>query len=195
MTPADSWPVHLQHILAYFLPDTVEYIEPESGVEWADRMTNQTLGHYIPVTGHHDTNNNDGSFRSYFLQIPGTFEQFQAPSLTFEMSHFPILSRDVRLERREESALIVDCTNTNFITTYTGREEGGCVVWWGGKRKTWRMDGGLAGGWLEDGMIRTIGLPAAAIKFSVQTLFHWLLRYFRNNHRQTERADSFSVLI
>ena len=34
MTPADSWPVHLQHILAYFLPDTVEYIEPESGVDW-----------------------------------------------------------------------------------------------------------------------------------------------------------------
>ena len=193
MTPADSWPVHLQHILAYFLPDTVEYIEPESGVEWADRMTNQTLGHYIPVTGHHDTNNNDGSFRSYFLQIPGTFEQFQAPSLTFEMSHFPILSRDVRLERRGERRvhwLLIVPTLTLLQLTLAERRE---AVWCGGVVR--EKHGGLAGGWLEDGMIRTIGLPAAAIKFSVQTLFHWLLRYFRNNHRQTERADSFSVLI
>ena len=45
-------------------------------------------------------------------------------------------------------ALIVDCTNTNFITTYTPREEGG----WQQKNRE---------GWLEDGMIRTIGLPPA----------------------------------
>ena len=125
-------------------------------------MTNQTLGHYIPVTGNHDTNNNDGSFRSYFLQIPGTFEHFQAHSLSFEMFHFRILRCD---GRGEESAVIVDCTNSNLITTYSRREQGG-------NRKTWRVGWRMAGGWLEDGMIRTIGLPPAAIKFSVQTLFH-----------------------
>ena len=68
-------------------------------------------------------------------------------------------------EEREESAVIVDCTNSNLITTYSRREQGG-------NRKTWRVGWRMAGGWLEDGMIRTIGLPPAAIKFSVQTLFH-----------------------
>ena len=42
----------------------------------------------------------------------------------------------------------------------------------GESREATEKHGGLVGGWLEDGMIRTIGLPPAAIKFSVQTLFH-----------------------
>ena len=62
--------------------------------------------------------------------------------------------------------MIVDCTNTNFITTFSRSG------WrWRGREAT-EKQGGLDGGWLEDGMIRTIGLPPAAIKFSVQTLFH-----------------------
>ena len=72
-------------------------------------MTNQTLGHYIPVTRYHDTSNNDGSFRSYFLQIPGTFEHFQARSLSFEMPHFRILRCEVRLEERRVGVQCSDC--------------------------------------------------------------------------------------
>ena len=137
MTPADSWPVHLLHILAYFLPNTVEYIEPESGVEWADRMTNQTLGHYIPVTRNHDTNNNDGSFRSYFLQIPGTFEHFQARSLSFEMFHFRILRCDGRGERVQWLLIVPTVTSLQLTA--------------GESREATEKHGGLVGGWLEDG--------------------------------------------
>ena len=143
-------------------------------------MTNQTLGHYIPVTGNHDTNNNDGSFRSYFLQIPGTFEHFQAHSLSFEMFHFRILRCD---GRGEESAVIVDCTNSNLITTYSRREQGG-------NRKTWRVGWRMAGGrhdqdnWITTGsnqILRPNFIPLIVAIFEEQS--------------PPDRADISSVLI
>ena len=50
-------------------------------------MTNQRLGHSIPLTRNPDTTHNAGVFRLYFLQIPES-EHFQALSLSFEISHF-----------------------------------------------------------------------------------------------------------
>ena len=120
----------------------------QSGVywawEWGDRVTNQTLGHYIPVTGNHDTNNNDGSFRSYFLQIPGTFEHFQARSLSFEMFHFRILTFEMWCENGEERRVqwLLIVPTLTLLQLSVGVGGGG-----GGREQQKNREGWMEVGW------------------------------------------------